>query len=399
MVKARSAASPGVRRGALWTLGFRPLFLCAVLFAAVSIACWVAQFAGWTGTRMLLAGPLWHAHEMLFGYAFAVIAGFLFTAVRNWTNQPTPAGPVLAFIVALWLAARVLVLTPWPLLAAIPDTAFAMAVAAGIAVPLVRSRNARNYIFVGVVLAFGAVNLCFYLAFTDWITAGSMRLDAQRGVRFGLDLVLLVMVIVGGRVIPMFTANVVRGAMPQRYRWLEGLAVGSVVALLATDAVALPAGAMAGVAGVGAVAHGARLLLWQPWRTMRRPILWILHLSYAWIVVYLGLRAFSALEIVPASLAIHALTVGAIGGLTVGMMTRTARGHTGRVLDTGRLELACYGLVQLAAVLRVFVPLFLPQWMVQAIVASGASWVLAFSLLAMHFAPMLLARRVDAHDA
>ena len=266
-------------RLALWDMGFRPFYLLAALFAALTISCWVAQFAGWTGAHMLIAGSYWHAHEMIFGYAFAVIAGFLFTAARNWTNEPTPSGALLGAIAALWIVARALVLSPWPFLAAVPDVALALAVAAGIGVPLFRSRNRRNYFFVALLIAFGLVNLCFYLAMAGWI-----QVEVQRGLRFGLDLVLLLMAVMGGRVIPMFTANAVRGASPLRYRWLEYAVFGSIVALLATDLLVLPAPWTALAAAAGALAHGARLVLWQPWLTLKRPILWILHLSYAWMV-------------------------------------------------------------------------------------------------------------------
>jgi len=389
---ARSRPSPPAR-SALWSIGFRPFYLFAMLFAIVAISCWVAQFAGWTGSHMVIAGPFWHAHEMIFGYAFAVITGFLFTAVRNWTNEPTPTGPALASIACLWLVGRVLVLTPWPFYAAITDTAFAFAVAAGIAVPLFRSRNRRNYFFVALIVALGALNLGFYLAMADWI-----HVAVGRGLRSGVDLVLFLMAVMAGRVIPMFTANAVPGAKPLRFRWLERVALGSVLALLATDLLALPAPATGLVAGIAALAHAARFALWQPWLTIKRPILWILHVSYAWIVVYLALRALAAAELVSNSLAIHALTVGAIGGLTVGMMTRTARGHTGRPLQAGGLEVASYALLQLAAIVRVFMPLVLPQWYHGAVAASGAIWAAAFTLLAVQLGPILLTPRIDGRS-
>jgi uncharacterized protein involved in response to NO len=390
---SRSHPPAPAHRLALWSIGFRPFYLFASVFAVVAISCWVAQFAGWTGSHMIVAGPYWHAHEMLFGYAFAVITGFLFTAVRNWANEPTPTGWLLASIAGLWLAGRVLVLTPWPLYAAVTDTAFALAVAAGIAVPLLRSGNRRNYFFVALIVALGAVNLGFYLAMADRI-----HIAAERGLRAGVDLILFLMVVMGGRVIPMFTANAVRGAKPLRFRWLERAALGSVLALLAADLLDLPAVVIGVVAGMGTLAQGARLALWQPWLTRRRPILWILHASYAWIAVYLAMRALAAVDLVPVSLAIHALTVGAIGGLTVGMMTRTARGHTGRPLEAGPLETACYALVQFAAIVRVFVPLIVPQWYVGAVVASGALWAAAFTLLVAKLGPMLLKPRIDGRS-
>jgi len=378
------------RSFALWNLGFRPFFLFAGTFAALSILGWVAQFAGWTGAQVLIAGPLWHAHEMIFGYAYAVIVGFLFTAVRNWTNQPTPSGMKLAAIVSLWVAGRVLVLTPWSLLAAVTDTAFALAAAHGIAVPLIKSGNRRNYFFVALIVAFGAVNLCFYLA-----AANLIHFEAQRSVQFGLDLILFGMAVMGGRVIPMFTANTVRGTSPRRSPWTERAALGSILILLVLDLVGPPAIAITIVASVAALAHAARLLLWQPWRTMRRPILWILHASYAWIVVYLVLRALAGMELVPTSLATHALTVGSIGGMTLGMMTRVARGHSGRPLAAGTLEVVAYVAIQLAAALRVLVPMIDPASYLTAVVASGVLWTTAFALFVVKFWPILNQPRVD----
>jgi len=387
------APYPAPAASALWALGFRPFFLLAGVFAAASVLWWVVQLAGWAGGHVYIAGPLWHAHEMIFGYAFAVIVGFLFTAVRNWTNEPTPSGRALVFVALLWLAGRVLVLVPWPALAALADTSFALAAAAGIGVPLFRSGNRRNYFFVALIVALGAANLCFYLAL-----GGVIHVAMEPGLQFGLDLILFVMAVVAGRVIPMFTANAVPGAKPRRLRWLERVALGSVLALLVIDLTGPPAPAIALVAGIAALAHVARLHLWQPWTTLRRPILWILHASYAWIVIYLALRALAVLDLMAAGPAMHALTVGAIGGLTLGMMTRVSRGHTGRPLEAGTLEVLAYWLVQLAAIVRVFLPLAAPRWYLPAVAASGALWVAAFALFTVGFAPILASPRVDGRS-
>ncbi|MCC7487415.1 MAG: NnrS family protein [Burkholderiales bacterium] len=375
---------------ALWNLGFRPFFLLAGAFAALSIFAWVAQFAGVLGGPALVAGPLWHAHEMIFGYAFAVVAGFLLTAVRNWANEPTPTGRTLAAMAGTWLAARLCVAASLPLPAAAADTAFAIAVAAGIGIPLVRSRNRRNYFFVALVLALGAANLCFYAAM-----AGAIDVAVDRGLRLGLDVVLVIMAVMGGRVIPMFTANAVPGSRPVRHPAVERFAISSVVLLPVIDLVQAPAATAAVVAGIAACAHAARLWLWQPWLTAKRPILWILHAAYGWIAVHLLLRALAGADLVPASAATHALTVGAIGGLTLGMMTRVARGHTGRPLTAGTAEVLAYWLVQFAAVARVLVPLALPQSYLAAVVVSGALWSIAFALFTATFWPVLTRPRVD----
>ena len=383
-------SSPAPAGLALWNLGFRPFYLLAGLFATRSVPVWMAQYAGWLHGYAIIAGPLWHAHEMLFGYAFAVIVGFLFTAGRNWANQPTPTGRTLAAIAALWLAARVLVLTPYALAAAAFDTAFAFAAAIGIAVPFVRSGNRRNYFFVALLLGMGLANLAFHLGM-----AGLLDLPVQRGLQVGLDLVLFIMVVMGGRVIPMFTMNGIPGVFCARVPSLERLAPGSVLVLLAADVAGAPDAVIGAIAAAAAAAHAARLGLWRPWLTLAKPIVWILHFAYAWIVLALALRALAAFDLVPAGLAIHALTVGAIGGLTLGMMTRTSLGHTGRPLQTGNAELFCYVAIQFAAVTRVFLPLAFPSLYLHAIIGSGLLWSLAFGVFTLTYWPILSRPRLD----
>ena len=315
---------------------------------------------------------------MLFGYAFAVIAGFLLTAVRAWTGMPTPTGPALAAIAALWLGARVLALFSLPAAAA-ADAVFALALAWGIGRPIIASRN-RNWFFIVLLLALGAASSAF-------------QAFPRIALATGLDLVLLVMVVMAGRVIPGFTNNAVPGAGARRVAALETACIASVVLLLAMDI--LDSNSNALVALAAAVLHAARLALWAPWKTRGRPILWILHLSYAWIVVHLALRGLAAFDVVPAALATHALTVGAIGGLTLGMMTRTARGHTARPLAAGRAELAAYLLVQGAAVARVLLPLALPSAYAVAIGLSAVLWSAAFAVFVVAYYPILSRPRLD----
>ncbi len=378
------------RQFALWNLGFRPFYLLAGLFATLGIPLWTLQFAGWLGTRELIAGPLWHAHEMLFGFAFAVIVGFLFTAGRNWASQPTPTGTVLAAIATLWVAARVLAFSPFALAAAAFDTAFALAAATGIAVPLLRSRNRRNYFFIALLFALGMANLAFHLGM-----AGIVDLPLRLGLQTGLDIVLLIMVVMAGRVIPMFTLSGVPGALCTRLPLIERLAPASVAVLLAADLFAAPIAVLTPVTAFAAIVNGVRLSLWRPWRTLNAPMVWILHLSYAWIVFALALRALALEGLVPASTATHALTVGAIGSLTLGMMTRTARGHTGRPLQAGRAELFCYIAIQFAAVIRVVVPLALPSLYPASIIASGLLWSIAFGIFTVTYWPILSRPRLD----
>lgn len=383
---------PGPRKGqplALWQLGFRPFYLLASVFAALSVLIWVAQVAGWLPVAVL-PGVVGHAHEMVFGYALAVVVGFLFTAGRNWSGQATPSGAALMALAGLWLVARVLALTPWIAAAAVANVAFAWLSAAGLARALVRGGSQRNYFFVGLLVVMGLGSLAVHLS-----AMGMLALPAWAGLQLGLDVVLFIMVVMGGRVIPMFTNNGVPGTLATRKAWLEKLSLGAVLAILAADLVGLNGPLMAVLLLVAAGAHGGRLAWWQPWRTLRTPLVWILHLAYAWIVLHLALRGAAQLGWVSASVAAHALTAGAVGGLTLGMMTRTARGHTARPLRADRHDVAIYWLVTLAALVRVGVPLLWPSGYVDGLVVSALMWLAAFLVYAVHYGPWLLQPRLD----
>jgi uncharacterized protein involved in response to NO len=374
---------------AVLALGFRLFYLLAGAFAALSVGLWAAQFSAHVPVPYLLEGSHWHAHEMLFGYAFAVMTGFLFTAVRNWTQLPTPTGGPLALLAAIWLGGRVLALTSWREWAMFTDTLFALGVAGGIGRPLIGTGNYRNFFFVLLVLALGAANLAFYSALL-----GTAPFSPAQALAVGLDIVLFIIAVIAGRVVPMFTNNTVPGAGARRMRVVEVTALGSVLVLLAADFYG-HAWLAAVVAAAGALAHGARLVLWAPFRTRRNPLLWILHASYAWIVVHLALRAAAGFDWITPGLATHALTIGGIGGMTLGMMTRTALGHTGRSLVAGRAETASYVLIQLAAAARVLLPIAWPAAYVAATGISGVLWSLAFVIFTVAYWPVLTRPRVD----
>jgi uncharacterized protein involved in response to NO len=388
-MSVQPARSPDYNAFALWNLGFRPFYLLAGTFAALSILLWVCQYVGYLPTAYLSA-PAWHGHEMLFGYTMAVVAGFLLTAVPNWTGRPTPSGAMLIALAALWVAGRVLVLTPFAIAAAVANAAFPVAVAIAIGIPLVQSRNRRNYFFIALLLMLCLVVLVFHLSHLDlfpWPQRASLQV--------GLDVILFVMTVMGGRVIPMFTNNGIPGVRATRRPEVEKLALGGVLLLLVADLLLAPPVIIAGIALIAAAAHAVRLYLWQPWRTLGSPIVWVLHVAYGWIVVYLVLRGLAALGVVGDVFAVHALTIGAIGGLTIGMMTRTARGHTGRPLVADRFEIACYVLVALAAAIRVFGGMWLPGAYLATVVVSGICWSTAFALFAVRYWPILSRNRLD----
>jgi uncharacterized protein involved in response to NO len=383
------APRPPVPAFALWQLGFRPFYLMASGFAALSIGLWALQFAGWLGGGYL-PGPLWHAHEMLFGFTLAVIVGFLLTAGRNWSGQPTPTGLPLALLCALWLAGRLLVLSPWGLAAALVNSAFPLLAGLALARSLWAGGNRRYYFFVGLLGLLGLVQLSLHL-----VQLGALALPGWIGIGLGLDLVLFIMAVMAGRVVPMFTNNAVPGAKATRQPALERAALASLLALTLADALPTPAGLLAALCLLAAGLHAARWRLWQPHRTLRHPMVWVLHLGYAWIPVHLLLRALAQLGWLAPSMATHALTLGAIGGLTIGMMTRTARGHTGRAVVAGRLDTACYGLIFAAAVVRVVLPWLAPSWTTAAVLASAALWSTGFASYAVGYWPVLTRARLD----
>lgn len=374
---------------ALWNLGFRPFYLLASLFGACSVLLWSAQNAGWLPAAYL-QGSLWHGHEMLFGYTMAVVAGFLLTAVRAWTGMPTPAGLPLMALALLWVAGRILVLTPFSLSSAVVNAAFPVALAVAIGRPLWRSRNVRNYFFVGLLMMMGVLVAVLHLALL-----GVIELPSRLGLVLGLDVMLFIMAVMGGRVIPMFTNNGVPGAGATRHALLERLALGSVLLLFVADLLQFPHAVVAVAALAAALMHGLRLNLWRPWRTLATPLVWILHAAYAWILVHLALRAMSGLGWIAESHAIHALTTGAIGSMTLGMMTRTARGHTGRPLLADGFEVACFLLIQLAAMVRVFGVMAYPDWYLHGIQISAVLWASAFLIYAVRYWPVLTRPRID----
>jgi uncharacterized protein involved in response to NO len=378
---------------ALWQLGFRPFYLLASAFAAVSVALWALQMAGWL-SRPYLAGPLWHAHEMLFGYALAVVVGFLLTAGKNWSGQPTLRGLPLALLAALWLAGRLLIMTPFAWSSALVNSAFPLASAAALAVPFWRARNRRNYFFVGLLTLLSLAQLAVHLSQMQ-----VLALPTWLGIQVGLDVLLFIMAVMAGRVAAMFTNSGVPGATARRIPRLEKAALGLVLAILAADVLGplLPARQvwMTALLGLAAVVHLARMALWQSHKTLRTPLVWILHVAYLWIVIHLSLRALAMVELVPASLATHALTVGAVGGLTIGMMTRTARGHTARPLIADGFEVAAYLLVLSAAAVRVLLPLLMPSQLINAWLFSALLWSLGFGLYTLRYWPVLSRKRLD----
>jgi uncharacterized protein involved in response to NO len=377
----------------IFALGFRPFFLLAAFFAIFLMAVWVPAFVGGFAFDTYYGQIGWHSHEMIFGYAGGVIAGFLLTAARNWTGRPTPAGGLLAAIAGLWLLGRILPyfpgIVPHGLIATV-DLAFLPAVAVGIGMPLVRSGAGRNWIFLPLLAAFWAANCLIHAELL-----GLAPNLARKGIFLGLNLIVLLIVIMGGRVIPFFTERGLAGAVMKRWPVIEWLSPLSVILFLLAEFFLPDSLLSASFAVLAAGANGVRLAGWYTPRYWRVPLLWVLHLGYAWIVAGFVLKAGAALGAAPPQFTIHAFTVGAIGVLTLGMMARVSLGHTGRPLKVGLAMAMAFGLINLSGVTRGFLPILYPQWFPQLIVASGVLWIAAFVVFVILYMPILTRARVD----
>lgn len=374
-------------------LGFRPFYLGGALLAVLIVPLWVAMFLGHTPFVPAVQPLAWHAHEMLFGFAVAIIVGFLLTAGKAWTGMGTPRGPWLGALALLWLAARAAAVAGTSTVYAVLDMALLPSVAAVLVRVLLLSRNYRNLPLAAILGMLAVANLVFHLS-----VLGVLQVPLMAPLYAGLALIVLIECVLAGRVVPAFTMNVTPGLKLVAPAWLERATLG-LTALGLAMWVFLPAGVLTLlVLGLASVLHAMRLWGWQPWGTRNRPILWILHAAYGWIAVGLALLALAQIGVVPVSAGVHALAVGATGGLIIGMITRTARGHTGRQLSVGRAEIAAYGFVMGAAVMRVFMPVLAPSMYAFALVATAVLWSAAFGIYLWVYTPWLTRTRLDGKD-
>ncbi len=373
---------------ALLSGGFRPFFLVASLFGAGVMPIWLLVGRG----DLSLSGPFlpvdWHIHEMLFGYVAAVIAGFLFTAVPNWTGRMPARGWPLAALTALWAAGRAAcagALPLGPLAVMAVDGSFLLTIAAMIAVEIVAGRNWRNLIVVVPVLLLFAANMVFHLE-------ARVEGSADIGRRLGFAVVIFLIMLIGGRIIPSFTRNWLaqRGEvqLPAPFGRFDGLCLlaGAAAMLVWTAAPDSPA-AGAALAGAGAL-HLVRLARWRGTATWRSPLLLMLHVSYLFVPVGLIATGAGAAGLLAPAAGFHLLGIGAIGGMTVAVIMRATRGHTGRSLAAGRRLTAAFALVAAAAVVRTaFAETAL--FGLDGITVACGLWTVGFALFALRVGPWL----------
>ncbi|MEO7774755.1 MAG: NnrS family protein [Steroidobacteraceae bacterium] len=387
-------------RFALFAYGFRPFFWAAGAFAVVAGIAWLVIYATGASPFRNQLPQLWHAHEMIYGFIVAAIAGFLLTAVPSWTGSAGFAGRPLAALAAVWLLGRVAFAAGAVLplsVVAVCDLAFLPALAVMVAPPLLRARNRNTALL--IILA--------VIWLSDALFLGALlRSDsfaARTALLVAIDVILLLITVIGGRIVPAFTASALQArgnkAKLRTSRWVERAVIGAMLAVLLTD-VFLPAPRIAGaVAALAALIQAWRLTGWGTLRTLRDPLVWSLHLAYGWLPLGLALKAIYLLTGANWSAHwLHALTIGVAASMILAVMTRAALGHTGRPLVAAKAIAVAYALLSFAALVRVFGPSVLPEHYKASVIAAGSLWGLAFALFLIVYTPILMRPRIDSRS-
>jgi uncharacterized protein involved in response to NO len=365
--------------------GFRPFFLLGALWAAVALGLWLAILAGVLALPSALDPIAWHRHEMLFGYLPAIVAGFLLTAIPNWTGRLPVRGPSLAGLVLLWLLGRMAVLVAPGWAALVLDVAFPVTLAAVAAREVAAGGNRRNLPVVGLLGLLAVADLLSHLE--------SLRVDLPEmlGDRLAIAVGAMLVTLIGGRIVPSFTTNWLKARritpLPAPFGRLDKAVMALTGAALLVW-LAMPAGTLAGaLLLVAAAGTAVRLARWRGARTTTEPLLLILHVGYGWLAVGLALLGLAVLGLVPRSAGLHAVTTGAFGTMTLAVMTRAALGHTGRALVADGWTVAVYILVSVGALVRLAAAL-VPGGHLAVLDVAGLAWGGAFLLYAIRYAPL-----------
>ena len=389
---------------ALFNYGFRPFFFAAGLFAVLGVGVWLLMYTGQVDLGLVEVPQRWHAHEMLFGYTMAAVAGFFLTVVPNWTSASAQKGPMLMVLAALWLLGRVFMwaqaVLPYGLVMA-GDLSFLLLLAALVARPLMNPQHRRQFVFVPILLSLIAANALthFGVLGIDVLGGAISGIDwGQRGLMLGLDATIVLIAVMGGRVTPSFTSSFIGHGNPnvkvKQSPALDRFVMTATWGVLAVDLL-WPERWLGGIiALVAAGLHLVRLGGWQSRHTLSNPILWVLHLGYLWLALGLGLKGLADFGLLAQADALHALTIGAIGTMTLAVMTRAALGHTGHAVKARPMIVVAYGLLTFATLARLSVALW-PEAAVELVVASGVAWGIAFALFFVIYAPILMRPRID----
>ncbi|WP_339878012.1 NnrS family protein [Pseudidiomarina gelatinasegens] len=385
----------------MWPLlrqAFRPMFLLGASFSAIAMLLWILALAGTISLPVYGNVLVWHAHEMIFGFVAAIVVGFLLTAVQNWTGMRATHGRALGILTTVWLLGRLALLfganLPAWLVAGI-DLLFLPLSAILLAVPLIKVKQQRNLFFVPVLFLLTFCNALMHYGLV------SERFDIQQlGSQNAVWLVALLMAIVGGRVIPMFTANGTMTTKAEPIVWLDRIGLGSLwlvfILNITLFSAQLPDVVMAAIYAISAIALGIRCFRWRIWITLRVPLLWSLHIAY-WFIP-LGLALFALRELgfnISNSIALHAITAGAMGNMILAMIARVSLGHSGRPLQPKAIMSLAFLLVAVAALSRVLLTWLVPELSMSWFMFSAAAWILAYLIYVVVYLPILITPRPD----
>ncbi len=385
-----------VKQFALFALGFRPFFMAAGIYAVVAMLIWGGLYSGRLSVNLgALTPQQWHAHEMIYGYALAVIAGFLLTAVRNWTGVQTLNGPALALLFGAWLAARVLSLAGGGLplmMAAVLDTLFSLVLFLAVLWPVLKVKQWNQMGIVSKVLLMGVSNGLFYLG-----ALGVLDKGVHWGLYSGFYLVLALILVMGRRVIPFFIERGVGHATSVRNRdWVDRASLVVFLAFWIFEVFTAYTSVAAWLAGGLVVLHMIRIVGWYDGGVWRKPLLWILYLGYAVLILGFALRFMMPFVGISPFVAVHALALGGIAMTSLGMMARVALGHTGRdVQQPPRAVAPMLVMLTLGMLLRVVLPLLLPAYYATWVLLSQFFWIAAFAVFVGVYSPMLIRGRAD----
>jgi len=382
---------------AVLRLAFRPLFLVGTLFSVVAIGWWIyywlAPFA-WTP----YGGAIWwHGHEMLFGFGIAIMTGFLLTAVKTWTGVPGLKGMLLGSFVLVWVSGRILIsfgngFPPW--IIALVDVSYLLIAAIAMAYPVIKVKQWRNLMFVPILLV-----LAFFNAFSHWSVMVNQSILTTQSLHATIMLFVLIIALLGGRVIPAFTANSMGKAKLPAIMLLDFFAIVSIVVMTITAFIGfsnVDNNFLLIIATIAAISNGMRFLRWGFQHTWSTPILWSLHLFFLFIPFgFVMLALYAAGFIDNLSAALHSFTVGSIGGMILAMISRVTLGHTGREMKPHRLVTVAFVSLLIAVIVRVILPAWLADFYSMSIVISGGFWMLSFSFYLYVYAPMLVTTRAD----
>lgn len=375
-----------------WGRGFRPFFFCGAAYSVISLLLWGGFYAGVVTPPDIMLDPVsWHAHEMIYGFCMAIIAGFLLTAVANWTGGAPARQVHLAGLCALWVVGRIALNVdmglPQPIVIGLA-LLFIPALAISLSIPLIKSRNKRNFIFLGLLSGLFASDACFLI------------LDQPRSALYvALMMVLTMVSLIGGRIIPAFTVATLRrrGLMVVQtdQNRMDIAALASLISVALCMVFARDTMVLGGVAAMSCGIHAVRMRHYHSLKALSEPLLWILHAGYLWLIVGLGLLALTGFGILDIPSVIHSLTAGCIGSMILGMICRVTLGHTGRDLEVGKVTVIAFILIQVVAILRVLGPVLMPEFKSDFIIVSAVIWAICFGVYLMIYGRMLFLPRPD----